>query len=221
MKGGWLEHEIRSLPHVLACSLTSDDVVVLIEASADPVVVQRTVQEVLNRHGNTTPIRVFGGDRPAFAEPVKVRNGRSALVGSIGGAALLAAGIWLAGASTGLRGSRGKSPAAVLAPPPARELVTVPSVGGGTPEEPLPTQEQPGPLLRPRKMFPAGTPITPVTPGNPRPRHPGGPTTSPDDSCTAPHEDQAVRPYPGNGYGPPSWSHSIHNPAHCTNGRTS
>jgi hypothetical protein len=224
MKGGWLEHEIRSLPHVLACSLTSDDVVVLIEPSADPVAVERTVQEVLNRAGNTTPVRVFGGDRPTFAEPVRVRSGRSALVGSIGGAALLAAGIWLAGASAGLRGPRSKTPAAVLAPPPERQLLTVPAVGGsGAPDQPLSPQEQtPGPLLRPRKIFSAGTPIEPATPGKPKPRHPGGGTTTPPgESCNAPHDDQAVRPFPGNGNGPPSWSHSIHNPPHCTDGRTS
>jgi hypothetical protein len=217
MKGGWLEHEIRSLPHVLACSLTKDDVVVLIEASADPIAVERSVQAALDRAGNTSPVRVFGGDRPAFVEPVRVRSRPSALVGTVGGAAILAAGIWLAGASTGLRSPRSKAPATALAPPPAREVVRVPAVGGAAPEQLLPPAETPlVPLLRKRKMFSAAGPIVPVVPG--RSRH-GGPPA--EDACNAPHEGQAIRPFPGEGNGPPAWSHSIHNPPNCATGRNS
>src|SRR6266571_2627594 len=104
MKGGWLEHEIRSLPQVLACSVSPDDVVVLIEPSADPVAVEHSVRSALARAGLDVPVRVFGGDRPIFVEPIPIRNGRYALVGSIGGAAILAAGVWLTGATTALRG---------------------------------------------------------------------------------------------------------------------
>jgi len=220
MKGGWLEHEIRSLPHVLACSVTPDDIVVLIEPSADPVAAERAVQDVLRRAGSSSPVRVFGGSRPVFVEPVRVRSGRSALVGSVSGAVILAAGIWLAGASTGLRSPRSKTHTAQeLAPPLARERVTVPTVGGEAPLTPL---EQPlGPLLRPRKMFSAGGPIEPVNPGKKHPRggdERPGPAPEPA-SCHAPHEGQETKPYRGNGNGPPAWSHSIHNPPQCSPGR--
>src|ERR671930_187893 len=115
MKGGWLEHEIRSLPQVLACSITRDDVVVLVQPSADPVTVERSVQELLRRSGVDRPVRVFGGARPLFVEPVKVRTGRAALVGTVGGAVILAAGVWLAGATTGLRGGGTKTRATIAA----------------------------------------------------------------------------------------------------------
>src|SRR6266540_6824390 len=107
MKGGWLEHEIRSLPHVLACSVSPDDVVVLIDPSADPVAVEHSVRGALARAGMDVPVRVFGGERPIFVEPMPIRNGRYALVGSLGGAAILAAGVWLAAAPHPLRGPKG------------------------------------------------------------------------------------------------------------------
>jgi hypothetical protein len=228
MKGGWLEHEIRSLPHVLACSVTPDDIVVLIEPSADPVVAERAVHDVLRRAGSDTPVRVFGGSRPVFVEPVRVRSGRSALVGSVSGAVILAAGIWLAGASTGLRNPKSKTQTAQdLAPPLARDRVTVPAVGGGAPAPLTPLEQPLGPLLRPRKMFSAGGPIEPTEPGKKPPRGGGGgpgpgpvpePTPEPA-SCNAPHQGRETKPYRGNGNGPPAWSHSIHNPPHCSNGR--
>lgn len=159
MKGGWLEHEIRSLPQVLACSITDDDVVVLIGPGVDPQAVEREVAEVTRGAGLELPIRVFGGERPVFVEPVKIRNGRYALIGSLGGAAVLAAGVWLAGATTALRGPRAKSPVITLAPPPPKRLVLIPQVGGSAPQEPLPSQES-SPLLRPVKpaAFSAGDP---------------------------------------------------------------
>src|SRR5438093_4303706 len=149
MKGGWLEHEIRSLPQVLACSITKDDIVVLIQPSADPVTVERSVQELLRRSGVDRPVRVFGGARPFFVEPVKVRTGRTALVGTVGGAVILAAGVWLAGATTGLRGgTKTRSTVAALAPPVARGLVDLPVIGGDGATAPVPEQPPP-PLLRP------------------------------------------------------------------------
>jgi hypothetical protein len=151
VKGGWLEHEIRSLPQVLACSITPDDVVVLVEASADPSTVESRVAEVLRRVGIDARVRVFGGERPVFVEPVRIRNGKAAVVGSIGGAAILAAGVWLAGATTALRGPRGKSTVITLAPPPPKRVVLIPVVGGDGSNAPLPTQEVTPPLLRPLK----------------------------------------------------------------------
>jgi len=149
MKGGWLEHEIRSLPHVLACSVSKDDVVVLVQPSAEPAAVERAVQEVLRRAGTDVPVRVVGGARPLFVEPIPIRNGRSAMIGSIGGAALLAAGVWLAGAAAGLRAPKNRAPALTLATPLPRELVVVPAVGGDGASAPLPTQEVTPPLLMP------------------------------------------------------------------------
>ena len=220
VKGGWLEHEIRSLPQVLACSITKDDVVVLVHPSADPVAVERSVEELLRRSGVDRPVRVFGGVRPVLVEPVKVRSGRSALVGTIGGAAILAAGVWLAGATTGLRGgTKTRATVAALAPPVAREVLSLPVFGGDGPTAPAPEEPLP-PLLRPAggPIFGGGVP-GPNPPGaNPpvaRPPSPP-PTTA---SCNAPHEGQPVKPKVGGGYGPPSWSHSIHVPAHCTTGR--
>src|ERR1041384_3670397 len=108
MKGGWLEHEIRSLPQVLACSVSGDDVVVMVQPSADPAAVQMAVADVLQRHGRSGRIRVYGGVRPVFVEPLKVRNGRRGLIGSIGGAAVLAAGVWIAGTGGGVWGTRAR-----------------------------------------------------------------------------------------------------------------
>ena len=229
MKGGWLEHEIRSLPQVLACSITKDDVVVLVHPSADPVAVERAVEELLRRSGVDRPVRVFGGVRPVFVEPVKVRNGRSALIGTIGGAAILAAGVWIAGATTGLRGgTKTRATVAALAPPVAREVLNLPVIGGDGASAPVPEQPQkpPPPLLRPAggPIFGGGVPgvkppaVTPPvnTPPAPKPPVVNPPSTA---ACHAPHEGQPVKPKVGGGNGPPSWSHSIHVPAHCTTGR--
>jgi hypothetical protein len=121
---GWLEHEIRSLPGVLACSITEEDVVVLVQPDADPAVVERAVSAALHRAGLWRPVRVFGGTRPALPEPVRIRAGRAAVLGTVSGAALLAAGVWLAGAGTGARGPAPRPPTAeVVAPPLARPLV--------------------------------------------------------------------------------------------------
>ena len=218
MKGGWLEHEIRSLPQVLACSITTDDVVVLVHPSADPVAVERSVEELLRRSGVDRPVRVFGGVRPVFVEPVKVRNGgRSALVGTIGGAAILAAGVWLAGATTGLRGgTKTRASVAALVPPVAREVLTLPVIGGDGPSTPAAEEPLP-PLLRPAggPIFGGGSPGDKPTPPTTKP--PGQPPIVED--CNAPHEGEPTREKVGEGYGPPSWSHSIFVPAHCTTGR--
>ena len=184
MKGGWLEHEIRSLPQVLACSITEDDVVVLIGQHVDPQEVERQVDGLLRRAGVDLPVRVFGGERPVFVEPVKIRNGRYALIGSLGGAAVLAAGVWLAGATTALRGPKGKSPVITLAPPPPKKLVLIPMVGGDAPRVPLPSQES-SPLLRPVKRPPlrAGEPapappraVKPAAPPGEQPSDPAEPS---------------------------------------------
>ena len=188
MKGGWLEHEIRSLPQVLACSITEDDVVVLIGPGVDPQEVEREVADVTRRAGIDLPIRVFGGERPVFVEPVKIRNGRYALLGSLGGAAVLAAGVWLAGATTALRGPGAKSPVITLAPPPPKKLVLIPQVGGNAPQEPLPSQES-SPLLKPVKRASLGAgepgrpgpaeaqPVRPAsTPQQPSPSQPSDPS---------------------------------------------
>src|SRR5438067_6680276 len=127
MKGGWLEHELRSLPQVLSCSVSGDDVVVMVQPSADPAAVERAVHDVLQRYGTSGRVRVYGGDRPAFVErPVKARDGRLALIGSIGGAAVLAAGVWIAGAATGLRAPKSKASVAAPAVPPERQVGVIP-----------------------------------------------------------------------------------------------
>jgi len=142
MKGGWLEHEIRSLPQVLACSVSGDDVVVMVQPSADPAAVQMAVADVLQRHGRSGRIRVYGGVRPVFVEPLKVRNGRRGLIGSIGGAAVLAAGVWIAGTVAGLRSTRPRAPLAAPAEPHGNAVVLIPEVGGNpAPNKPLPAQE--------------------------------------------------------------------------------
>jgi hypothetical protein len=189
MKGGWLEHEIRSLPQVLACSITPDDIVVLTDVSADPSAVEQRVRDVLRRAGVDTPVRVYGGERPVFVEPMRIRNGKAALVGTIGGATLLAAGVWLAGATTALRGPKGKNAVVTLAPPPPKKLVLIPAVGGEGPPDHLPAQETTPPLLRPvrkpvlgsehrvsRPGRPAGDPTPvrapqPAPSGDPDPQH--------------------------------------------------
>lgn len=219
MTGGWLEHEIRSYPQVLACSITNDDIVVLVQPSADPVSVERSITDLIRSRGLELPVRVFGGVRPVFVEPVKIRNGRPALVGSLGGALILAAGVWLAGSGVGLRGTTAsRSPRStellVLAPPVLRELVTVPATGGS--EEPkAPEPMSPHPILRPASRPPLLRP--PARPEAPGPGPVAEVPTAAD--CDMPHEGEAVVPKNGRGFGPPFWSHSIHVPAHCDNGR--
>jgi hypothetical protein len=201
---GWLEHEIRSLPQVLACSIEEDDIVVLVQPSADPLVVENAVHGVLRRAGVDRQVRVFGGARPAFVEPVKIRSPRSVLVSSIGGAVVLAAGVWVAGATTGLRSPpRAKAPlAAVLAPPVERQLVTVPFTftkpvlrppvvvppvvvpqpGPGTAKPPAhsgghkpPPVHVPGPVPTPTIPTPIPTPPVPTPPvPTPHPKPPHG-----------------------------------------------
>ena len=170
MTGGWLEHEIRSNPHVLSCSITEEDIVVLVQPSADPVAVERSISHLLRTRGVDLPVRVFGGARPVFVQPVKIRNGRPALVGTFGGALALAAGVWLAGSGAGLRGGStgGRSRDAaelVLAPPVVRDVVTVPSNGGAdpvAPEDPPPAEPAPSkPILRPSGRKPILGPIRP------------------------------------------------------------
>lgn len=222
MTGGWLEHEIRSFPQVLACSITDDDIVVLVHPSADPVSIERSITELIGSRGVNRPVRVFGGTRPVFVEPVKIRNGRPALMGSLGGALVLAAGVWLAGSGIGLRGSTGtRAPHTTelaLAPPLAREVVEVPAQGPG--EQPKPPESAPlGPILRPvsrppiLKQPPAPGPVG--QPTVPKPPVVEVPTAA----CVAPHAGIALAPFPGLGNGPPAWSHSIHVPAHCNHGR--
>ena len=237
--GGWLEHEIRSFPQVLACSITREDVVVLVQQSADPIAIERQVTDLLRTRGIDLPVRVFGGTRPVFAEAVRIRNGRPALIGSVGGALVLAAGIWLAGSGVGLRGTTGGrsdrgTTELSLAPPVVRELVTVPASGEG--EEPKPIDPEPplepeaplAPQVRRPILRPSNGP--PLLGGQPKPSEPGTPGPEPgpgpgpskppaDEACRAPHEGRAVVPKNGKGHGPPSWSHSIHVPAHCDTGR--
>jgi hypothetical protein len=193
--GGWLEHEIRSLPQVLACSITGDDIVVLVQPAADPVAVERAVTDLLRARGVDLPVRVFGGARPMFVEPVKIRNGRPALAGALGGALVLAAGVWLAGSGVGLRGngtgSRSQNTTElVLAPPVVRDLVSVPAGGGGPqpepPEPPTPPADVPSkPILRPVSRGPILTPPKPPSSGPgpapaPGPQPPGpGPQQPP------------------------------------------
>ena len=181
MKGGWLEHEIRSLPQVLACSITPDDVVVLTDPSADPTMVEQRVRDVLRRAGVDTPVRVFGGERPIFVEPMRIRSGRGALVSTIGGATLLAAGVWLAGATTALRGPRGKNSVVTLAPPPPKKLVLIPSVGGEAPPDHLPAQETTPTLLMPIRQRPlVSRPPAPHRPAaRPRAAVPSRPPSEP------------------------------------------
>jgi hypothetical protein len=193
VKGGWLEHEIRSLPQVLACSITPDDVVVLIGPSVDPQTVERRVDDVLRKAGVNLPVRVFGGERPVFVEPVRVRNGRYALVGSLGGAAILAAGVWLAGATTALRGPKGKNPVVTLAPPPPKKLVLIPMVGGDapTPDTPLPAQES-KPLLKPvkRSGFAVQEPSRPAPGEKPAVRPASPPVEEPPSEPSEPSEPE-------------------------------
>lgn len=187
MKGGWLEHEIRSLPQVLACSITEDDVVVLIGPDVDPQPVERRVSDVLRRAGVDLPVRVFGGERPVFVEPMRIRNGRYALIGSLGGAAVLAAGVWLAGATTALRGERTKAPVITLAPPPPKKLVLIPQVGGGASGGPLPAQESSA-LLRPVKRATLAGPD--AAPRTPRKVTPAAPPSQPPDRPSDPSEPE-------------------------------
>ena len=188
VKGGWLEHEIRSLPQVLACSITADDIVVLVEPSADPLEVESNVRDVLRRTGIDRPVRVFGGERPVFVEPLRIRNGKAALVGSIGGAAILAAGVWLAGATTALRGPKGKTTVITLAPPPPKKVVLIPMVGGDGASTPLPAQEVTPPLLRPVRR-----PMLTAPQRHPRPTKTG---TAPGDEPSGGPPAPSPRPSP-------------------------
>ncbi|MGZ4103787.1 MAG: hypothetical protein ACXVQY_00665 [Actinomycetota bacterium] len=71
---GRLEHEIRLLPQVLSCSFSADDdVVVLIDPSADPWAVQVSVERILATAGTVATVRIVGPaalTRPARLRPI-------------------------------------------------------------------------------------------------------------------------------------------------------
>jgi hypothetical protein len=96
---GRLEHEIRLLPQVLACSFTrTGDVVVLVDPSADTWATERAVRAILTRSGSTGSVRITGG--VGFAPvpiPPSPSISRPVLVGALGATAVLAASSLLGG----------------------------------------------------------------------------------------------------------------------------
>ena len=70
---GRLEREIRLLPHVLACQVTPDDIVVLVEPAADPAEVRASAEAIVAAAGATAAIRVLatgGPQRPKGAPAI-------------------------------------------------------------------------------------------------------------------------------------------------------
>lgn len=219
MIGGRLEHEIRLLPQVLACSTTPDAVVVLIEPSADPIAVERRVAEIVRARGDRgLAVRVVGGTERRPAGPARARPGRSLLLGTAGGAAALALGVWIAGTGAGFRAPGAREGAAVgaLAPPVARSVVSVPSVlsvkirhPAGPGAEVAPSTGLLGPVGRP--TLGAGPSVL-----GPRPAA-GAPAECRPPDRGPPRE----RPGLHRGSGPRSWSRAALVPPHddCARGR--
>lgn len=95
---GRLEHEIRLLPQVLACSFTrAGDVVVLVEPSADTWSTERAVRAILARGGNAGGVRIAGGAGFAPVSIPSPPSGRPLLVGALGATAMLAASSLIGG----------------------------------------------------------------------------------------------------------------------------
>ena len=93
--GGRLEHEIRLLPQVLSCSFSKDDyVVVLIDPSADPDMIQRAVERILRDAGSEAGVHVIGPPEPVEAAATRaisplVATATVATVAAIGVGALV------------------------------------------------------------------------------------------------------------------------------------
>jgi hypothetical protein len=221
---GRLERQIRLLPQVLSCSVTSDDVVVLVAPTAESVVVESQVRAVLEGLGATMGIRVLGGfERPAtslFRIPLPSNPVvRGALVASGAAAALvLVAGV------TGVEVPKGPG-----ARPPA---IAATASGGFSWLGDLKDLLRPGPVVAVAHIdTPAGQTLTASTAGTHatgRVAHPAAVpklvhAVTPTTSCQGPPDRGAPRPIAphSNGGGPPPWSRSVLVPPHdlCEHGR--
>lgn len=95
---GRLEREIRLLPHVLACQVTPDDIVVLIEPAADRAAATDAVAALVATHAAGLPVRILtaGPAGPSVPPP---RTGQTvparAAVGAMALAGMLALGVGL------------------------------------------------------------------------------------------------------------------------------
>lgn len=242
---GRLEREIRLLPQVLSCSVTSDDVVVLISPSAEAAVVESDVRAIVEGLGAVMGIRVLGGYEPptpsSFRLPMPSNAAiRGTLVGAgAAGALALAAGL------TGVEVPRIPGP-----PPPAIVAVSDPDIHDGMLRHWLATSSfggmlgaiggPAGPVTTAGggAVFTVSAPVTqpPSTSiGGDMAPGPTSAATTRDDACrTAPdrdapharheksqgkgHERGAGTPAPST---PPPWSRSILVPPHdaCAHGK--
>jgi hypothetical protein len=144
---GRLEHEIRQIPGVLACSFSGEDIAVLVDPSADRAEVEARVRTLLRSRGVAGGLFVLGGVGPV-RETAPGGGRKLSTAGVL--AAAFTAGAALA-ASIALIGTSHKAPSR---PPRAQP-----------PQSPSPSP----PLLPPQKPKPRLTPAE-VAEAPPRPR---------------------------------------------------
>jgi len=238
MTWGLIEREIRLLPQVLSCSVSDDEIVVLVHPEADPTAVEARVAQVLGESRANLATRVIGGMEPLRVAATR-RAWRSPLVlaGSVAATGLLAVSSLVGG--LGSAGDRATPPAPVIAGPvpPAPSLFPRnPGPPAAAPQDQPDDEEEPsvtGPVIRvlqPRlvaalteeRPVPAETEAPTVAP-KPAAPVPASPPAEPPSSttCHEPAARGAPREMRGRhkGSGPPPWSHSVLADPHCTRGR--
>lgn len=233
---GRLEREARLLPQVLACSVSEDEVIVLIPPSADVEAVEHQIGRLVTRSGGSQRVRVIGGaSRPAAAALQARRPSRSplVLVGSVAATALLAASSLVAGiVQQEARPTRPSTPSIAAGPDAIveRPFPFRPN-RGSAPSEPEPVTEVSS--SEPRVVIPVAAvdPDPPVAPAIEQPLDPADQPSAPripkptseeePASCHEPAARGAPKEVRGRhrGNGPPAWSHSVLVEPHCDRGR--
>lgn len=233
---GRLEREARLLPQVLACSVSEDEVIVLVPPSADVEAVEHQVAVLVTRSEGSQGVRVIGGaSRPAAAALQARRPSRSplVLVGSVAATALLAASSLVAGiVQQETRPTRPSTPSIAAGPDGIVERPFLfGSTRGSDASEPDPVTEEPSdepPLVIPVAAVDPEPPVAPaieplVDPAD-QPSVPGVPEPGSEHdpgSCHEPAARGAPKEVRGRhrGNGPPAWSHSVLVEPHCDRGR--
>lgn len=233
---GRLEREARLLPQVLACSVSEDEVIVLVPPSADVEAVEHQVGGLVTGSGGSQRVRVIGGaSRPAAAALQARRPSRSplVLVGSVAATALLAASSLVAGiVQQEARPARPSTPSIAAGPDAIVERpFPFRPIRDSDASEPEPVTEVPSD--EPRVVIPVAA-VAPDPPAAPAveppeanadrasvPRVPEPTSEEEPVSCHEPAARGAPKEVRGRhrGNGPPAWSHSVLVEPHCGRGR--
>lgn len=228
---GLLEHRIRSLPHVVSCSIAPQGLTVLADMGGDAASVRSAVEQVALAAGFTGPIRVIGGSDTTIRPFITSRRvlAASGFAAGIAGAATVLTSVF--GTSVGVDPrdqahtpvARGPIASAPLAPAdrtvdtPRSQEANLSEAGSRPVQTRLRTAGDPvTPVREPLHrtvLDPADTdrdvtrpPTRVAEDDEPRAGRPGKA-----DACHAPPDRGAPRARKGrhNGNGPRPWSRSV------------